>query len=553
MNGTVGGSADIGTISGGLYTAPAVAPSSPIQVTTMDAISGATSFPASVTIFTSNSINGKVATSNNPLVASYTVDAPDGAAVQVQFGTTTGYGLNTWIQKAPPGGGTTSVLVAGMRAGTTYHMMATMSFPDGKQVSDTDRTFTTGSVPASVMPSITIPQAAGSGTAPGVELLDIFDANTTKLTALATDLAGNLIWYYPFDLGVVNYTLKLLPNGNMLTVLNGGVAEVREIDLAGNVVYRITKDQVDASLTAVGAGFQVANFHHDAQKLPNGHYILLVNFIKTFSDVPGFSDVTGDALIDWDPVANAVAWSWSSFDHIPLTHAPVSNSDWTHANAVVYSPDDGALIMSMRNQNWVLKINYKDGAGDGAILWHMGPGGDFTLPAGQDPIEWNYGQHYPTIQSPNSAGIIDVMVFNNGNNRLVDASGDLCGATGQIACYSSVPTYQLNETTHTAQVLSEVNLGPAFSACCGDAEVLPNGDLEYDIAFDVATPGQSRVQEVTPGTTPNLQWQLDYEGTGVLYRGFRIPSLYPGVTWTLSDVAAANTPAAKKGAGSKTP
>jgi hypothetical protein len=256
------------------------------------------------------------------------------------------------------------------------------------------------------------------------------------------------------------------------------------------------------------------------------------------------STVLGDALVDWDPQAQAPVWTWSTFDHIPASHAPFGSADWTHGNGLAYSPDDGNLILSMRNQNWIVKINYQDGAGDGKILWHFGPGGDFTLPAGQAPIEWNYGQHNPNVASPNSAGIFRLMFFNNGNNRLVDAANDICDTPGFALCYSSVPTFELNEFTNTAQLVSEDNLAPAYSICCGNASNLSNGDLEYDVAFDVGTPNQSYIQEVTQAQTPQLVWQLNVTGQ-LMYRGFRIPSLYPGVEWTQSAITAANAAVAK--------
>jgi hypothetical protein len=238
-------------------------------------------------------------------------------------------------------------------------------------------------------------------------------------------------------------------------------------------------------------------------------------------------------------------WTWSAFDNLSLSRAPYGLADWTHANALVYSPDDGNLIMSMRNQNLIIKINYEDGAGDGRVLWRFGGGGDFTLPAGQDPIEWNYGQHYPTVISPNSAGIYQLMFFNNGNSRLLDASNNACDAPGFPVCYSSVPIFEINESAKTAHVISETNLTPHYSFCCGDALVLPNGNVEYDVASDSLTPNQSYIQEVIPGTTPQLVWQMNVAGM-LVYRGFRIPSLYPGVTWTQSAIATANANAVKK-------
>jgi arylsulfate sulfotransferase len=558
VNGLTGGSPALGTItSSGLYTASASPSTTAVQVTVIDGISKAISNPAQVSLVSPTQFEaGTVSSSNNPQVAQYTFQAPQGTSMQVQFGTTTNYGLTTWVQEAPAAGGTVTVLVAGMRANTTYHMQAIVHLPSGQQMMDTDHTFTTGDLPPALLPDITIPQAAMPGAAPGVELLDLYGAPQSQLVALATDLAGNVIWYYKMNPGEVPFPIKLLPNGHMLVVsaANSNVSpipttvknEVREIDLAGNVVSRVSLADLIQGLTSIGAPFQIlGSLHHDILKLPNGHFVCLVDYYPPLPDGSGFSPVLGDALVDWDPQQQRPVWIWSTFDHIPLTRAPYSTTDWTHANALVYSPDDGNLILSMRNQNWVVKINYQNGTGDGRILWHLGLGGDFTLPNGQTPIEWNYGQHYPTVVSTNSAGIFQLMFFNNGNNRLVDANNDVCSTAGLTQCYSSVPVFQLNEFTNTAEVVSEQNLSPVYSTCCGDALILPNGNIEYDVALNVNTPNLSFIQEVTPEPTSELVWQLNVAGQ-LAYRGFRIPSLYPGVEWTQSAIAAANASAVKK-------
>ena len=36
--------------------------------------------------------------------------------------------------------------------------------------------------------------------------------------------------------------------------------------------------------------------------------------------------------------------------------------DWLHTNSIAYSPADGNLLISMRHQDWVLKLDYRDGA-----------------------------------------------------------------------------------------------------------------------------------------------------------------------------------------------
>jgi arylsulfate sulfotransferase len=535
VNGVAGGSPSSGTITpDGFYTAPSTASGGQITI----GIRGQSSSAAVALFNPAGFTPGSVAATQNPLVASYSIVVPAGTSVQVQFGLDTSYGFSTSMIQTSTGG-TVTLLVAGMRAGTTYHMQAIVDLIGGAQLLDTDHSFTTGSIPAERLPNITV-QQFGTGTpSDGIELLSL-DPNTgddNLLSAVATDLQGNVIWYY--DLGTSDWAfpVKPLPNGHMLVNASPtgatGVNEIREIDLAGNIINRISLNAVNQALRGTAASFQISSFHHDVAVLPNGHYILLGNYQQTINNVPGIPTGTamlGDALIDWDPQQAAV-WVWSAFDHLDLTHAPYGLADWTHSNAIIYSPDDGNLILSMRNQNWIIKINYQNGAGDGSVLWRLGFGGDFTLPSGQAPAEWNYGQHYPTIVSPNSAGVFSLMFFNDGNGRLVDSNGDVCGGPGVGACYSSVPIFQLDESAMTATVLWEDNLFPYFSFCCGDALLLPNGDMEVDIAYDLSTtPGISDIEEVTQTLTPELVWEMQVHGQ-LAYRGLRVPSLYPGQVW----------------------
>jgi arylsulfate sulfotransferase len=547
VNGVQGGSASTGTISqAGIYTAPSSAPGQPVLIS-VRGFSG----QAGVRIFDPTNLQpSNISTTNNTLVAAYAVTVPAAASVRVQFGPDTSYGLSTSPVQAPPGGGTTTVLVAGMRASSTYHMQAVINLVNGSHVLDSDHTFTTGSIPANLLPELTATTNSPAALSPGVELLSLDpQANTTAYGAVATDLGGNVIWYYDLGGGAWPFPIKPLDNGHMLvlaTPLNSlDSNEIREIDLAGNVINTIGIAQVNTTLAGV-ADFQIASFHHDVLHLPNGHYILLCDYSKTFNNTPGLPNgtvVAGDALVDWDPVQNTAVWTWSTFEHLDPTRIPygIVNgvADWTHSNAIIYSPEDGNLIMSLRNQNWVIKINYQNGTGDGSILWKLGYQGDFTLAGNQAPIEFNYGQHYPTVVSQNSAGVFSLMFFNNGNERRVNSNDDPCSTPGTVNCYSSIPIFQLNESTMTGNVTWEDNLAPAYSICCGDTQILPNGDLEYDIAYNILTPGYSHIQEVSQTDPSQILWNMEIKGQ-LAYRGLRIPSLYPGVTWpAMTDVSPA--------------
>jgi arylsulfate sulfotransferase len=355
-----------------------------------------------------------------------------------------------------------------------------------------------------------------------------------KVTASAFDLEGNLIWFDDLPDGTrldYPFPIKLLPDGNFLMVVAGASDSVREVDLAGDTISELSLRDIDQSLSQAGFPITLASLHHDILPLPNGHLILLASQQKIFTDLlgfPGATQVTGDALVDLDETRKPV-WVWSTFDHLDIHRQPFGFPDWTHANALIYSPDDGNLILSIRHQHWVIKIDYRDGGGDGSILWRLGPGGDFTIPNGTS-ADFNYAQHYPVLIGPARSGVFPLMLFDNGNNRIMDSNGTVCSSPRAPPCYSRPVVFQLDETAKTAKILWQYKL-PVFSGCCGNINLLENGNAEYDIALQSLAPLGSRIQEVTMDpTAPQLVWQMDLSGQ-LAYRAFRIPSLYPGVQW----------------------
>jgi arylsulfate sulfotransferase len=474
---------------------------------------------------------GAVTATQNPQVARYTIVPPRSGMVTVEFGLDTNYGLQTSTSRQ------ISVLVAGMRAFTTYHMRARIDFDDGTQAFDVDHTFKTGGLPPARVPKVTVTHPGSLQPNPGIELIDAVALGgipqTGQVNAVAYDLNGNLIWFYDLQDGTQvdsAFPIKMLPNGDFLLVVTGLFQGVREINLAGETVSQFSLDDVNVALKQAGLPF-IQSLHHDILPLANGHLILITNTTKTFENLPGFPGSTvvlGDVLVDLDENRTPV-WVWSTFDHLDVNRQPLGFPDWTHANALIYSPEDGNLILSLRDQDWVLKINYQDGRGDGHILWRMGPGGDFAIPGGTQ-ADFNYAQHYPVLISSKSSGVFPLMLFDNGNGRIVDSLGTQCNTPGAAACYSRPVIFQMDESAKTATILWQYKL-PVFSLCCGSINVLENGNAEYDIAAETFLPVvSSRIQEVTQEVVPQLVWQMDLNEQ-LAYRAFRMPSLYPGVEW----------------------
>jgi arylsulfate sulfotransferase len=369
-----------------------------------------------------------VSSTRNPLVAQFNVAMGCAGMAMVEFGADTSYGGSTSWYPVPGGYTLTPILVAGMKASTTYHMRA-QSQCAGNADTSGDTTFATGALPTTAsFPKLTVVRpnpSLSSQENPGIEPINVINIavppTTDMIQALFTDRDANPIWYYDVGPGRFPYTIKPLPNGHIvisITQPNSNVpTNLREVDLAGNTIREMNASELGAKMQAAGFDFVPNAYHHDILPLANGHLIVLTNFTKPFTDLPGYpgtTNVIGDGLIDLDENWNPV-WAWNSFDYFNVNRHLFGLPDWTHGNGLTYSPGDGNIIFSMRNESTIVKIDYNNGAGTGNVIWYLGcqsdqlaangSGPGFSLSANGiptvDPTLWFSAQHFPNVINQN--------------------------------------------------------------------------------------------------------------------------------------------------------
>jgi len=114
--------------------------------------------------------------------------------------------------------------------------------------------------------------------------------------------------------------------------------------------------------------------------------------------------------------------------------------------------------MSIRHQDWVIKIDYQNGAGTGNIHWRLGLDGDFTLVGdANDPYPWFSHQHDVEYEF----GTSHVSLFDNGNTRFVQFPND--NSRGQL--------WNVDESTMTATLEENLDIG-IKSTALGSAQML---------------------------------------------------------------------------------
>jgi arylsulfate sulfotransferase len=460
----------------------------------------------------------------HPLVFLYSAPpCPEGARMRVRFSTDGGPVTTTPLQPCNSRH-SMNFYLAGMRPGTAYTAVHTVQFAasasDGPAV-----TFTTGAsafqAPAASPISTPLP------TVDTVMLHGAVNSNT-----FATDLNGNLLWYGPPGM---TFLTRVVPGGTFLSIFEDGAQDtahqfVREFDLAGVTVAETNAARINDQLATMGR-HPITSFHHEAIRLANGSYLVMAGSERTLSGVQGAgaADVLGDIILVLDRNLQ-VQWFWDAFDYLDPRRAAVlqetcaypatvacsafyngkSANDWLHGNSLDLTPD-GDILYSVRHQDWVVKIDYRNGAGTGRILWRLGTGGDFTI-SGGGAHPWFSHQHDSHFLSDNTT----LILFDNGNTRIAQNPGEL-SSRGQVL--------KIDEKAHTATVVMNADLKQS-SAALGTAELLDNGNYHFDAGFiqDPSNPAARFTQLLETDPAGNLVWGMQVAAQE--YRSYRMNDLY---------------------------
>jgi hypothetical protein len=458
-----------------------------------------------------------VSPTQNPLVFLYSAPAcTSGSRMHVEFQASDGI-----VQRTPDKDCTPDLsmnfYLAGFRAETSYsawHVITT----------GTDQS--TGPVQSLTTPKLDLPPLAGYSVLKAPQNNDgiLLQSTFTEMT-VATDLSGNIVWFYP---AAITYATRPEAGGFLYILIEDPTGPtsnqvVRKINLAGNVILETNAGIINEQLNAMGKR-EITSFHHEARDLPDGKILLLASSEQILVNMQGDgeADVIGDTILILDKNLQ-VTWVWDSFDFLDphrvatlgeqctpaapgcsTYYLATQANDWLHGNSVQFTPD-GNLLYSARHQDWLLKIAYQNGAGDGSVLWRLGQDGDFQIDSA-DLSPWFSHQHDAGFE-PGDNGML--LVFDNANVQHSTDAG--AHSRGQL--------FKLDEQTRKATLLLNFDLG-SFSRALGSAQKLPNGNYHFNIGW---TPNNKSISvEIDP--SGNVQYAIQIDT--MVYRTFRMRDLY---------------------------
>ena len=486
---------------------------------------------------------GVVNPTSHPLVALFSgPPCTAGHSLRVRF-RQSGAQASSTTNSVPCSQNSANFLVAGMLPSNQY-LMHWEEFANGFENSGPDLPFTTGPLPVGFPPlrtQINVPPSGHDAAFP-VLLLHLVPSPGQPFDywPVATDLSGNVIWYYPAQILIT----RMEQDGHFFSQ---GNYILSEYDLAGNETLETNPEILNEQLAAKGYPVMTSFNDHETRRLPNGNILLLgardeVSTVYQGGTQQNPVDILGDMILVLDHNMQLL-WAWDSFAHQDLSReatlgeicvhssagCPAFNNnftqanDWLHSNSVQLT-SDGNLLLSERDQDWVLKINYQDGQGDGSVLWKLGPYGDFTIlnPPNQtcgDPsvFPWFTHQHDAAFQL--ETGPLETFtVFDDGNLR-----HKLCGGVGN----SRGMVLYVGEAARTVFIATSADLGQ-FSAALGSAQLLISPPNSVYASFGnglLTVPGgdASQSTEVDP-VSGAIVYQL--QASWWSYRMYRMQDLY---------------------------
>jgi arylsulfate sulfotransferase len=478
---------------------------------------------------------------NHPLVALFSAGpCTVGHSIRVRFHQD-GSSTSSTTNAVPCSASSANFLVAGMLPSTEYQMHWE-EFANGFQNSGPDQAFTTGHLPrtfpVSERMTVNVPPTQHDAAFP-VVIFHLIPAlgQSFVFWPAATDLSGNIIWYHP------NQALmtRIEPGGNSFDC---SYTTLSEFDLAGNETLETNVGIINEQLAAEGYPILTGLNNHETRRLPNGNILMLGSRDEVSTVYQGGTpqnpvDILGDMILILDHNLQLV-WAWDSFAHQDLSRTATLNdkcihlaqgcppfnqnfpqaNDWTHANSAQLT-QDGNILVSERNQDWVIKVNYANGQGDGHLMWRMGPFGDFTVlnppqnPCGDPNVyQWFTHQHDAAFQM--QTGVTEVMtVFDDGNLR-----HQQCGGGNSRGMVLSVA-----EGQHTVYIQSLADLGH-YSVALGSAQLLiaPPNPIYASWGNGLLFLPSNAAQSTETDLSGNIVYQL--QTTQWSYRTYRARDLY---------------------------
>ena len=198
------------------------------------------------------------------------------------------------------------------------------------------------------------------------------------------DMNGEPVWYLPNNINFDSTNIrdiKLSPLGTITYMDNNGIYE---IDYDGNLLWTKPEHSINNNSTHKTLDYMNNRYHHQFNRLPNGHYMALGfenvscklpdsndsvfaiiddEIMKKNTDSTSRKELFG-TLVEYDQKGNLV-WRWRSskyFEKSDLLNWRIPNARIDlHDNAFFFDENNNTFYISFRNISRIIKLKYPEG------------------------------------------------------------------------------------------------------------------------------------------------------------------------------------------------
>jgi arylsulfate sulfotransferase len=305
---------------------------------------------------------------------------------------------------------------------------------------------------------------------PGMMVFNVRPGGGAELTSgegwiIGIDQAGKFPLNLKFDTPAQDSCA--LPNGNLLFSLTGA-GIIREVARSGEPVrqWHVAGKWQDQIPPPGSIEIDIPLSHHRVNIFPDGNLLLMTAEVREFPDWPASDDdpnatrrtarLVGDIILEVSPGGDVVN-RWAMLDLLDpyrLCYGSCSgywgsrgfpdSNDWCHANAVTLDASDNSILVSLRNQDCIVKFSRETGE----LKWILGDHGNWQTPWSKKLLKpeghlaWQYHQHDCSVTPTGT-----ILCFDNGNHRATPFETKMA----EEESYSRIVEFAVDEAAMTVR------------------------------------------------------------------------------------------------------
>ncbi len=207
------------------------------------------------------------------------------------------------------------------------------------------------------------------------------------------DTKGNPVWFYPDTNVQRTFNLQLLPNGNIAALRAKGNKSGNENLAFEEISFTGKKIWKGPNMGEV-SGDTTEFYHHDYQKLANGHYLIMGNkFVpRKLNNSPTEVFIRYGTVIEYNQKGDII-WSWSSDTYLKDEDifAEGIKDNPSHLNSIYLDEENDQLYISFRYIDRIIRLD----RGTNTVVQTFGT----KLPSGEAQLanDLFHRQHSPKV------------------------------------------------------------------------------------------------------------------------------------------------------------